>query len=775
MDYIRINNRSNFLISKVPDYHPQSIKYVKYWKRHKKRCIEGYWSKDDADIDINVDEDFPSDQSEGNYRFIPGNLYFYVNFGVILHRPDDAPKSSPKKKIRPHLRDVDWELFYNWIEAKGFSGFDSDDKYSCNRDLDNEKFKGKYDKSCYCKNGELKEYMPARIYLRQLHDSPLGVPMFHNMAQDLFWLACRGVGKSFSVAVGIVLHEFLFDGAQVYNEESIKNPAKVEIFVGAALSSKSSDLLKKTLSAMKALPGEWGAGTASRVPSPLYKQTAGSLGPNNIKNPFRHEYEKKIGGSWETLGSESNIRHGIYTTENPEAAAGGRYSVAVVEEWGLLGNSLNVHGSNTATLMDYPWNFGASIWIGTGGNVEKIQEGEIMFRNPRGFEALSFDDTWEGSGKIGWFTPAYYGMNDYKDENGNTMMDEAMEVINERRAEKSKSKDASALALEMMNYPIKPSEMFLNAHGAMFPQVELKAHKGEVVTNPHRYDKAHYYGELVFDAKGEITWLQSSNSNQVVREWPIKNNKDKPGLIEIREMPKRNGNGEVVRGRYIQGTDTYDDDESVTTSMGSTFVFDLWTSRIVAEYTGRRGAKEFYEITRKLNIFYRTNHNYEKNKKGLYTYYDIKKSTHLLCDTPESLKDVADITISKVGNQAKGTTASKQINAYGLRLILDWLLEPAYGHEEGSEVLNLHTIWGVGLLDELITFNPDVGNYDRVSALIMVMILREEMTKYVADKQKDRVKDLSDDDFFDRNFNAGLVAQNLGVSQKDKHIFTFGQ
>ena len=114
MNFTRLKNRSNFLITDIPDHHPQSIKYLKYWKLHKRRCIEGFWSKDDADIDVNVDKEFPEELSDGNYRFMPGNLYFYVNYGTIKHKPDDAPKSAPKKKIRPFLRDVEWEFFYNW-------------------------------------------------------------------------------------------------------------------------------------------------------------------------------------------------------------------------------------------------------------------------------------------------------------------------------------------------------------------------------------------------------------------------------------------------------------------------------------------------------------------------------------------------------------------------------------------------------------------------------------------------------------------------------------
>lgn len=53
----------------------------------------------------------------------------------------------------------------------------------------------------------------------------------------------------------------------------------------------------------------------------------------------------------------------------------------------------------------------------------------------------------------------------------------------------------------------------------------------------------------------------------------------------------------------------------------------------------------------------------------------IKNSTHYLCDTPEILRDVADVKISKIGNKRKGTVATTPINAYGLRLIETWLLE----------------------------------------------------------------------------------------------------
>ena len=39
-------NNSNFLITEVPKYHPISQKYdrLEWWKKEKRRCIEGFWS-----------------------------------------------------------------------------------------------------------------------------------------------------------------------------------------------------------------------------------------------------------------------------------------------------------------------------------------------------------------------------------------------------------------------------------------------------------------------------------------------------------------------------------------------------------------------------------------------------------------------------------------------------------------------------------------------------------------------------------------------------------
>jgi len=67
---------------------------------------------------------------------------------------------------------------------------------------------------------------------------------------------------------------------------------------------------------------------------------------------------------------------------------------------------------------------------------------------------------------------------------------------------------------------------------------------------------------------------------------------------------------------------------------------DLFTDRIVLEYTGRTTyADELYEKFRLALIFYNARGLYESNLKGTFAYFSRMNSSHLLADTPEYLRD----------------------------------------------------------------------------------------------------------------------------------------
>lgn len=205
------------------------------------------------------------------------------------------------------------------------------------------------------------------------------------------------------------------------------------------------------------------------------------------------------------------------------------------------------------------------------------------------------------------------------------------------------------------------------------------------------------------------------------------------GAIEIYTMPQKDSKGDVPMNRYISSTDPYDSDQSETMSLGSFFILDLWTDKLVAEYTGRPDfADDFYEKTRRLCLFYNAKNCYENNLKGLFSYYSKKNSVYLLAETPQFLKDRQLIGGDTTGNSAYGVRATPPIINYGFRLIKEWLLKPTIriekdenGNEHEVEVPNLYNIRNRALLKELVLWNP-AGNFDRIMSLLQLMLYREE-------------------------------------------------
>lgn len=760
----QIYNRNNYLISKLPNYHPESSKHLIWWRLQKKRIIEGVWIPDTKEVNVDLYDDLNYKEliDKGinhSWRWMPPGLFYYINFGIILHKPEDAPRTAPKQRIKPILTDLDLAFFYNWVEARGFSGFEDDEECSCNRDLISEEDNAVLHPSCFNKDGVKKKYLPAREYLRRLTNKPLGKPLFWNEAKNLIILSARGLGKSFWAAVGVALHEMITDGSKYYTEESIKNPPKNEIFVGSGLASKSSEMLAKTIDAMNNMPGVWNKGSSLERPSPLYKHMMGTLAPNNIKNPWRHEYEKKIGGEYKKVGSGSNIKHGVFTVENPEATAGGRYSVIIIEEVGLTERLLTVLGSSDATMRtDGTDKYGSCLMLGTGGNVEKIVEAEIVFRDPEGFDCLAFDDEWENTGKIGWFIPAYYADRKYKDSEGNTMLEEAYNNYVKRREAKKKAKSGTVLDLEMMNYPLVPSEMFLNKTKNNFPIADLKHRLAELYTNDKILNSS-WKGKFEMDEEGKVTW--KNTDSMPIREFPLKafNTYNMEGAVEMFYPPQKNDDGSIPSNRYIAALDPIDDDdnEDVTTSLQSFFIFDLFFDRIVLEYTARtKYAKDFYEQCRRALIYYNARLLYENQKKGIFTYFDSKNSTYLMEDTPESLRDIDMQKISKVGNKSKGIYGTPAINRWGREeLAPSWMNQQAVNKPEG--VTNAMTLRSPALIREAILYNPNI-NTDRISALGILMIYREVKIKYINNVKEEKKSNNGKLDFWDRNYSKKAIS-----------------
>lgn len=442
----------------------------------------------------------------------------------------------------------------------------------------------------------------------------------------------------------------------------------------------------------------------------------------------------------------------------------GKRGWILFEEMGSFKGLLSLYDITRKSVEDGDYTFATMYLVGTAAESESdFSSAKTLLYNPDGYNILSIDNVFDkpkqGKPKFGFFFPSYINRAGCYNKDGVSDVVKALIEILIARYKAKYSADPKSVLRVIAEDPITPAEAIIKVKAAYFPITALTERLSQLDQDVHAYDDV-YIGKLVQNSNGvEFT----PTSDIPIRKFGVKN--DTPGAIEIFEMPEKDRNGKVLHTRYIIGHDPVDNDQAESSSLSSTFVLDLWTDKIVAEYTGRQSfADDNFEIVRLLCLFYNAKCLYESNKKGIFAYFSKMNCTHLLADTPEFLRDKQLIKYSSFGSNAKGVNASAAINAYANNLIRDWLMKPVTviqnidGEDVEVTVYNLNFLRNRALIEELIAFNPEI-NVDRIRALGMVMLYREEkMVLYQGNPSRDSEevpKDyLGNDKFFTENYRA---------------------
>ena len=472
----------------------------------------------------------------------------------------------------------------------------------------------------------------------------------------------------------------------------------------------------------------------------------------------------KKSGSDVAYGSKNSVQ-GIISGVNQDKLNGSRGVLYIIEEAGIFKDLNDLYGLIRPSVEQGSSVFGEILLYGTAGNEQSdFTAFAEMFYSPDGYNLYGlenvFDKEGQGRKQCCFFYPVYMNYDDSCiDENGNSDVTKALfMILMDRYKVKYGSTDINAITKRISQYPITPQEAIIRSQGNVFPVTELNNRLNQIDNNPDEYSDV-YVGELVQQKDGTVEFQPTGDVP--IREFPTKDNKVL-GALEIYEMPQKNSEGKVPYDRYGFGLDPFDDDESGTMSLGSLFVMDFWTDRLVAEYTGRPPfAHELYEKVRLLCIFYNMKGLYENNLKGIFSYFSMRNCTYMLADTPEYLRDKQLITSIGYGNKSKGVRATTPIIKAGFRMIRDWLLKPVTNIErdaEGNEIEvtipNLYNIRCRALIKELIQWNQ-YGNFDRVMALLQLMLYREEkMILYQGDVKnaEERASGMEKDDYFEKNY-----------------------
>lgn len=412
----------------------------------------------------------------------------------------------------------------------------------------------------------------------------------------------------------------------------------------------------------------------------------------------------------------------------------------------------------------------------TGGTEGASFEGlKELFYKPKSYNVLSFPNIWDDgreNTECAFFVPAYSNLESfdddgnqvYMDKDGNSYKEKAIEnLIDQRNKVKDGGASQQSIDRFISERPIKPAEAVLELGKNIFPRKLLMDQLTRIRTNKKLQSMKHIV-DLEWDGNGQVKATEKPSGD--ITNYPLKKG-DKPhGSVVIWEYPVK----DPPHGLYIGGCDPYDHDDSFTNSLGSTFIFkrvragEAWTDVIVAEYSGRPDtAEEYYENVRKLLTFYNARLLFENERKGIYPYFTNKHCDYLLADQPDKI--ISEVFKDSKVQRRKGCHMTKQIRAYGEGLILEWLLDE---FEEGHP--NVERVYSEPLIEELIE-NDGVRNVDRVIALCMVMIYREELYQVKVSSAKEQNKQV---ELFEMPlFSKQWFEEDNSTSEDGMPIFTF--
>lgn len=405
------------------------------------------------------------------------------------------------------------------------------------------------------------------------------------------------------------------------------------------------------------------------------------------------------------------------------------------------------------------------IW-GTGGERGPGIEGlEHIFYHPDAYNMMSWENKWDED-RLGahscYFIPVYDVMDKYMDDQGNAL-DVAAKQFHEKERKKIHKEDPTGEDKYIAEYPFAPSEALIRMNHNLFPVAAIQKHLLRIQTdrNIQGFLKNGHLGRD--GISGKVKFILDRKARPIL-DFPHQKGEDLQGCITMVETPYKDQNGFVPNNLYLIIVDPYyKDDSEDRTSLAAAYVYKHTNNVspteddiLVAEYVTRPDKlDDFYKQLFMLAEFYNATIQSEiaGGGKGILDYATYHKLKHFCEKEP-------DIVYNKEG-QMKSYNKPYFMNMAGdkpklaVAYLSDWLKqERSIISEEGENitVLNLHKIYFPALLKELIRFNPEEGNFDRISAMrILPFMIKERTSTELKVRQESSMQSFWDRDFHSDN------------------------
>ena len=465
-------------------------------------------------------------------------------------------------------------------------------------------------------------------------------------------------------------------------------------------------------------------------------------------------YKKKVNGVDIEMGMKSQII-GVSLKDAPDKVRGKAGELVFFEEAGSFPGLLKAWEVTMPTMRQGSKTLGMMVAFGTGGTEGADFEAmEEIFYNPEAYDCMDYDNIWdEGSlgTKCGYFIPIYKNLDGFIDDQGNSMKNKAVSYEEEMREKKKGAADAKSLDQYIAEHPFSPQEATLQVTANLFDITSLQEQYNKVKAK--NLKSLGTIGDLYHNTKGEVKFKINGDLRQITK-YPHRKDDDTTGGVVIYEAPYKNKAQQVPLNMYIICHDPYGQSQAAdSSSLGAAYVIKRVNNIsspddiIVASYVGRPySSDDFNRNLFLLSDYYGCKIGFENDRGEVIPYAKRFRKMHRLQEEFEML-DKKELQSKNVKRQY-GMHMTEARKKQGEIYIRDWLNTPRSTDVDGKKTLNLHKIYDLALLTELIKFNHK-GNFDRVMAFMIGMYHTREL--YNAEV-KDVLEDGTTDEWFNRNF-----------------------
>ena len=461
-------------------------------------------------------------------------------------------------------------------------------------------------------------------------------------------------------------------------------------------------------------------------------------GPVVPKSLEWYERTQLVDGSYHGLDSKLSA-----TTfkVSPENGVGGSQTIFFYEEAGIAPKLLETVGYVRPALEKGSKTTGIIILSGSVGDLEDCKDLKEVFYRPDSHNFLSIDNIWDkksGYNKCGLFVSEAYNLAGFIDNEGNSLISEALEFI-KKNNEKVKSIKRKDLAqLDISQKPTSPEEAFDQRKISEFPIEELQRQQERINIKDEKnlWKYKPLKCTLYEDDNGKIQVntrnLPDEHKYPIIPTW-----EDKRGVVTIYQPPEQQPKFHT----YFAGVDTVEVDE--TTTSESVMSVDIYQRMVKVRYKDADGKIRTRVEGGKIVATYRGRHTpieksneqawflikmynalsyVERSKPNFINYMKRNGRAEMFLAKESDVQISKDLNLENYGSKSNyGFIISATNNM--MRILKSTVKEyfaTEFDRIEDSSGQVTKLITGIDktddywLLEEYIQYNDKSGNYDRV-------------------------------------------------------------